>query len=134
RYHISVEKWIKQLTIEAEMMVSIARTQILPAALKQQTMIAETACATEAAGVDCDDTVKALEHFSGLVSDLRTALTALDTAIAHEDADPLKHAQQIRSKVRPAMAVLRSAVDTLETHVDATLWPLPTYRELLFLK
>ena len=116
------------------MMVSISRTQILPAALKQQTMIAETVCATEAAGVDCDDTVKALEHFSGLVSDLRTALAALETAIAHEDADPLKHAQQIRSKVRPAMAVLRSAVDTLETHVDATLWPRPTYRELLFLK
>jgi glutamine synthetase type III len=29
---------------------------------------------------------------------------------------------------------LRAAVDTLETHVSADLWPLPTYRELLFLK
>jgi glutamine synthetase len=134
RYHISVEKWVKQLTIEAEMMVSIARTQILPAALKQQTMIAEAVCATEAAGVDCDDTVKALEHFTGMVGDLRTALSALETAVAHEDADPIKHAQQIKTKVRPAMADLRTAVDALETHVDAKLWPLPTYRELLFLK
>ena len=134
RYHISVEKWVKQLTIEAEMMVSIARTQILPAALKHQTLIAEAATATEAAGVDCEDTVQALEQFTGLVTDLRTSLATLESAVAHEDADPIKHAQQIKTKVRPAMAVLRTAVDTLETHVDASLWPMPTYRELLFLK
>ena len=32
------------------------------------------------------------------------------------------------------MAELRTQVDTLETHVAADLWPLPTYREMLFLK
>ena len=32
------------------------------------------------------------------------------------------------------MAQLRQLADTLETHVAADLWPLPTYRELLFLK
>ena len=37
-------------------------------------------------------------------------------------------------KVRPAMADLREVADTLEQHVSAELWPLPTYRELLFLK
>jgi glutamine synthetase len=36
--------------------------------------------------------------------------------------------------VKPAMERVRAAVDALETHVAADLWPLPTYRELLFLK
>jgi len=36
--------------------------------------------------------------------------------------------------VKPAMAGLREVVDTLEQHVSAEIWPLPTYRDLLFLK
>ena len=132
RYHIALEKWVKQLTIEAETMIAMARTMILPAALRHQAEIADAVTATEGAGVDCDDTVKALEHFSGLVTEARTALVALEAAAAHEDEDPMKHAQQIKAKVRPAMAVLRTAVDALENHVAADLWPMPTYRQLLF--
>ena len=134
RYHIALEKWVKQLTIEAETMIAMARTMILPAALRHQAEIADAVTATEGAGVDCDDTVKALEHFSGLVTEARSALVALEAAAAHEDEDPMKHAQQIKAKVRPAMAVLRTAVDALENHVASDLWPMPTYRQLLFLK
>ena len=47
------EKYVKQLTIEAETMISIARTQILPAALQHQARVAEAVAATEAAGVKC---------------------------------------------------------------------------------
>jgi glutamine synthetase len=46
----------------------------------------------------------------------------------------VKHATWIRDKVKPAMAQLRGYADTIETQVAAELWPLPTYRELLFLK
>lgn len=134
RFHIAVEKWVKQLTIEAETMISMARTMILPAALRHQTMLAEAVTATEGAGVDCDDTVKALEAFTGLVSDVRSALVALEQAAGHDDEDPSKHAIHIRNKVRPAMGELRTAVDAIEKEVAADLWPLPTYRELLFLK
>ncbi|MEO5800390.1 MAG: glutamine synthetase III [Gemmatimonadales bacterium] len=134
RYHIALEKWVKQLTIEAEMMIAMARTMILPAALRQQTEIADAVTTTEAAGIDCPDSVKALEHFVGLVSDARSALVTLETAAAHDDEDPMKHAQHIKAKVRPAMAVLRTAVDALENHVADDLWPMPTYRKLLFLK
>jgi len=134
RYHIAVEKYVKQLDIEAEMMISMTRTMFLPAAIRHQTLLANAVTATEGAGVDCDDTVKALEAFTGLVTAARKALAGVEAAAAHEDADPLRHATHFRSKVRPAMATLREAVDELETHVAADLWPMPTYRELLFLK
>jgi hypothetical protein len=55
-------------------------------------------------------------------------------AAAHHDGDPIRHASQISRELKPAMAELRVVVDTLETLVAADLWPLPTYRDLLFLK
>ena len=134
RMHIAVEKYIKQLTIEAEMMVSIARSQILPAALQHQALVAEAVAATDAAGVDCPDTREALAAFVGHVSELRVATAAVERACAHQEEDPLRHAQHMGSAVRQAMAGLRTVVDTLETHVAADLWPMPTYRELLHLK
>jgi glutamine synthetase len=84
--------------------------------------------------VACDDTVQSLERFALMVTEARTALHGLESATAHHDADPMKHAQQIKAVVRPAMMKLRVAVDELETNVAADLWPPPTYRELLFLQ
>ena len=134
RYHIAVEKYIKQLGIEAEMMITMTKTMVLPAALRHQTLLAKAITSTESAGVDCDGTVASLEAFAALVTTVRTALAGVEATAAHEDDDPLRHATHIRNKVRPAMAALREAVDEIETDVAADLWPMPTYRELLFLK
>ena len=134
RTHIAIEKYIKQLGIEAETMVSMARNQILPAALQHQQRTAEAIAATKAAGVDCADTTVALRSFVELVTRLRNATTAVERASTHHDADPIRHAAQISRELKPAMAELRIVVDALETLVAADLWPLPTYRDLLFLK
>ena len=111
RYHIAVEKYVKQLDIEAEMMITMTRTMILPAALRHQALLAATVTSTENAGVDCDDTVASLEAFAGLVTTVREKLAAVETTAAHSDDDPIRHATHIRNKVRPAMAALREAVD-----------------------
>ncbi|MFZ5624116.1 MAG: glutamine synthetase III [Gemmatimonadota bacterium] len=134
RAHIAIEKWVKQLTIEAETMVAIARTQILPAALQHQGLLADTVASTEAAGLSCEDTKASLKAFIARVSELHAAIDALEKAMAHHGADPMKHAQHIKQNVRPAMARLRTIVDTLEGQVAKELWPLPSYQELLFLK
>ncbi|HEU5051416.1 MAG TPA: glutamine synthetase III [Gemmatimonadales bacterium] len=134
RMHIAVEKYVKQLTIESETMVSIARAQILPAALEHQTLLAQAVAATDAAGVECPEDRKALADYVTLVSRLRSAIAGVERASAFDGHEPMKHVAQINAKVKPAMEKLRQAVDTLELHVAADLWPLPTYRELLFLK
>jgi glutamine synthetase len=115
-------------------MVSIARTQILPAALAHQKRVADAVATTEAAGVKCRDTFTALGEFVNLVARFHEAIVALEKAVGHHDEDPIRHATWIRDKVKPAMAQLRTYGDALETQVAADLWPLPTYRELLFLK
>ena len=64
RIHIAVEKYVKQLTIEAETMVSMAKGQILPAAIEHQRRLAEAVAATKAAGVDPGrHPAKALKEF-----------------------------------------------------------------------
>ncbi|MGH7132702.1 MAG: glutamine synthetase III [Phycisphaerales bacterium] len=134
RGHVFLEKYVKQVTIEGEVMSNMARTQILPACYTHQTRIAEAVAATEAADVDCADMRKSLEQFVELVSELKSATSKLDKALHHHDADPLKHAKQVRDQVKPAMAAVRAAADELELTVADDLWPLPKYRDLLFIK
>jgi glutamine synthetase len=69
-----------------------------------------------------------------LVSRFQEAIHSLEKVVAHADGDPVKHATWIRDKVKPAMAQLRTYGDALEVQVSADLWPMPTYRELLFIK
>jgi len=134
RHHITVEKWVKQVSIEADTMATIARTMILPAAVRHQQLLADTVTATEASGIDCPDTIEALDKFVALVAEARQALLALEGQLEHEDADPSKHAAHINTKLIPEMRRLRGACDALELYTAADLWPLPTYRELLFLQ
>ncbi len=95
RIHIGVEKYLKQLAIEAETMGSIARGLILPAALEHQRRMAEAVAATKAAGVDAGDTVMALREFVDLVNEFRRRTAEVEKLAAHHEADPMKHAAQI---------------------------------------
>ena len=134
REHIYLEKYVKQMHIEAETAVVMARTQIMPAAIRYQTELAEAVAATTAADVDAEDTREQLEDYVKLVSSLRTAIDGLEKTISHEAGEVHKHAQFVRDKVRPAMAELRSAADTLEAVIPADLWPMPSYRDMLILQ
>jgi glutamine synthetase len=134
RIHIALEKYVKQLMIEAETMVSIARAHILPAALEHQRRVAEAVAATKAAGVDAGDTARALRGFVDLVDEFRRRVADVERLCGHHEADPARHAAQQSRELKPAMARLRESGDAIESLVAAELWPLPTYRELLFLK
>jgi glutamine synthetase len=132
RIHIAVEKYVKQIAIEAETMVSMAKGQILPAAIEHQRRLAETVSATKAAGVDPGLTGKVLKEFVGLVDEFRRRTAEVEHLSAHHEADPMRHAASITRDLKPKMDQLRAAGDMIESLVPASLWPLPTYREVLF--
>jgi glutamine synthetase len=134
RAHIFIEKFCKQVAIEAETMVQMARTQVLPAAVRHQKTLAETVAASVNAGTDSDVAREELDRYAEMVRELREKLEKLEHVLEHEDSDPWAHARQIKSAVRPAMADLRHIVDELEGVTAADLWPMPTYREMLFIK
>jgi glutamine synthetase len=134
RAHITVEKYVKQKTIEAETMVQMARQLILPAALEQQRRSAATLGATETAGVKDARLRTSLQEYVATVGSFAGAVERLDKIAAEHDDDPMTHARYIKTKVRPAMAEVRLLADQLEQLIARDVWPLPTYRDLLFLK
>jgi glutamine synthetase len=134
RIHIAIEKYVKQLQIEAETMVSIARGHILPAALEHQRRTADAVTSTKSAGVDAGETTRALRSFVDLVDEFRRRIADVERLAGHHEADPAKHAAQQARELKPAMARLRDTGDAIESQVAADLWPMPTYRDLLFLK
>jgi glutamine synthetase len=135
RAHIFAEKYCKQVLIEAETMVSMATTQILPAAVRHQSELGEALSITGAAGVEDSELRKNLEEHVAVVARLRRAIGALEHAIAHHSGDdPFEHASYTRDQIVPAMTALREVADQIETRVAEDLWPLPSYREMLSIK
>ncbi len=135
RFAILCENYIKTVNIEARLTSMMAKTMILPAALRYQGEVAATVNAVKAAGADNAAQVELLKSLTAIVGDFQKATAALDHAIAHHgDGEVHAHAKHFRDKVLPAMSEVRALGDKLETIVADDLWPLPTYREMLFIK
>ena len=131
---IYMEKYVTSLTIEGTTMIQIARQMILPAVYTHQRHLAETAAATEGSGVDCPGVREELENYASIGDRFRTAIAALAEQVDAIPGDPFAAGPVLRDKVRPAMADLRELGDLLETLTPESLWPMPSYRDMLFIK
>ena len=78
--------------------------------------------------------VLALRQFVELAHKFSESLGALAEADNYESDDPLELAQYLRTTIAPMMTEVRGYADSLEAYVAQDLWPLPSYRELLFFK
>jgi glutamine synthetase len=135
RYNIFSENYAKTITIEASMMLMMARTMILPAALRYQAEVARAVSATKELGVENGAQLEHLRDLTGVLSKFQGAIASLDDAVHHgANGDAFAHAKHARDAVLPRMNELRTLGDRLETLVADDLWPLPTYREILFIK
>jgi len=122
RYEVWVEQYFIRANIEAETAFSIAKTMILPAALRYLALIGESG-------------VSSVENqVRGLVDDLVAALGELEAANADPGLEGMELAVHARDKQLGAMARVREAADKLEKVVPDDMWPLPKYEEMLFIK
>ncbi|MCL4845886.1 MAG: glutamine synthetase III [Acidobacteria bacterium] len=135
RYDVNLEAYSKTINVEAQLMVLMANRYILPAALDYQRAVAENVAAVKQAGLSATGGLKTLEGLSGLVDAFRVRTDALAELLEHANGGaPEDHARYFRDKVIPAMNALRETGDRLEIVVPSDRWPLPTYREMLFIK
>ncbi len=135
RYEVAIEQYNKTINIEGQLMVLMANRYILPAAFRYQGQLAESVVSLKAAGTVSKETRKALDAIVKLVEACKQRSDKLQTLLEHEAEDgPETHAKYFRDRVVPAMETLREAGDELESIVPHDLWPLPTYREMLFIK
>ena len=123
RYEVFTEQYVVKLNIEAETAAAIARTMLLPAAIRHLTEI-------RASGL-----TELADNTHALVEEFVFAIDKLDDVNAnHPDAEGLKHAKYMRDTVIPALDDVRDVADRLEKAVADDLWPLPKYSEMLFIK
>ncbi len=136
RTEILLENYAKTLNIEANVTLNIAKRQILPACIQYTAELANAVNGMSAAGITPAVQKRELEKVNSLVEDLSSAIEALEKALGKTKAtDKINaKAKSYRDDVVPAMSEVRKAADTLETIVDAELWPLPSYAEMLFLR
>jgi glutamine synthetase len=123
RYEVWLEQYIIKANIEAETADSIARTMILPAALRYLALGGD-------AGIAAVN-----QETKPLVNALITAIKGLDKANQYpKGAEGMKLAKHARDKQIAAMEKVREAADKLEKVVPDDLWPLPKYAEMLFIR
>jgi glutamine synthetase len=136
RTDILLETYSLAVNIEALTMVSIAKRQIVPAVEQYCQSLAGTVAALSEAKAGAKSPAVKLKKVCGLLDDLADRGADLEKAIAEAKVmeDTLKKATAYRDSVAPAMKALRKASDELETLVDAEIWPLPTYGQMLFMR
>jgi len=136
RTEIFLEVYSRQINVEAQTMLAMARRQILPACCECSTKLAGAVTAVANAGVKTDTQKALLQRVCDLIAALQARIDVLDQARATA-AGTKGHQHQAevyRNDVVPAMQALRATADELETIMDAKLWPLPTYAEMLFMR
>ncbi len=123
RYEVWLEQYIIRANIEAETADTMARTMILPAALRYLALGDES-------GIGA-----VTEETTPLVDELVTAIKELDEANQYPDGlEGMDLAIHARDKQIAGMARVREAADKLEKIVPDDLWPLPKYAEMLFIR
>jgi glutamine synthetase len=134
RYDVNFETYCKTVNVEAQLMVLMANRYILPAALTYQKQVAESVAAVAKAGVVSRQGKKLLTTFTKLVDGFKAQTDALAVLLEHTCTTTERHAKHMRDKVIPAMNRLRELGDQIELLTPHEVWPLPTYREMLFIK
>ncbi|MDR1420481.1 MAG: glutamine synthetase III [Treponema sp.] len=134
RYHIYLEKYSKQINIEAGVTIDLARRYIFPAATSYAGSLAESAASLAAVGANNTPQAKRVKRIADLAAELYDETAKLESLLgqAQDIEDPFAQAKAYLENVRPAMDSVRQRGDTLEKLVSKEAWPLPDYGEMLF--
>ncbi len=142
RYEIKLENYTKKLQIQSRVMGDLAVNHILPTAIQYQNRLIENARGLKEV-LDSKtfvklsrnqlNTIKEIsDHVSNIKEYVAEMVDARRTANKIEDIE--HRAEAYKDTVLPYFEKIRNHVDKLELLVDDEIWPLPKYRELLFLK
>jgi len=135
RYHVRLERYIKDMLIELHTMRETVDTMVLPAALEYVGGLASSAASAKEAGISVIPQLEPANRIGKLIQELQTARATLGMVIEkaegmHEEIE--EQAELLTHEGAEAMAAVRIGCDALELSVDDEMWPLPKYREMLF--
>ncbi|HDO06330.1 MAG TPA: glutamine synthetase type III [Bacteroidetes bacterium] len=142
RNEIKLEKYIKKIQIEARVLGDLAINHILPTAIQYQNRLIENTKGLQDV-LDSKTYVQLSRNQLNTIKEISNHVNSIKEGVeemiearkkANVVTDYSQKAIAYRDEVLPCFADIRGHVDKLELMVDDNLWPLPKYRELLFLK
>jgi len=132
RFHVRLERYIKNMMIEVDTLRTMIDTQVLPSCYAYTTVLASTAAAFKDIGVDAPSSLKKLGTLTTNLQkkreDLEKSYHKVETLSSEEEK-----AKHLSLEISTLMADVRVIMDELEAIVADDYWPLPKYREMLFL-
>lgn len=136
RQNIWAGQYLSTVNIEADTIEEIAKTMIYPAAVRTINELTENIERMERIGdLDVTGSLTMLKKVNGGLNDLNEALAKLRAEVlSEEDLTTMEQAKAVSERVIPVMNEIRDAVDYLERYCADDYWPLPIYREMLFVK
>jgi glutamine synthetase len=142
RYEIKLENFARKLQIESRMFGDLAKNHLIPTAIRYQNTLIDNAMGLKEV-LDAKtyvklsknqiDTIKEIsEHISQVK--INVELMLAERKKANKLETMVEMAEAYDDKVKPFFDIIRYHIDKLELLVDDELWPLPKYREIMFLK
>jgi len=133
RFEVYSEQYILAIELEANLMVEMAKSTIYPAAISYLSELAAANVSMAEMGIELDSS--AAKTVASHANAMMAAVAKLTAALEQHDFDSTEaHMQFLANDVRGLMDEVRLHADALEGEVSDELWPLPKYREMLFIK
>ena len=134
RYEVYLEQYIKHINIEARAAISMVKTQYLPAIVEYTGELAGIVNELKTAGADSSVQEALLNEVSELLKSAKAKVETLgeNSKKASSLVNIEKKAAAYRDNVFTAQIELRKDIDALEQILPDSLWPVPTYADMLF--
>ena len=141
RNEVKWEIYTKKIQIEARVLGDLAINHIIPVATRYQSMLVDNVVKLrglfgERADKMAETDLETIENIATRMTNIKTTVAAMiaDRKKANAIADEREKAVAYHDNVVPKMEIIRYNIDKLELMVDNEMWPLPKYRELLFIR
>jgi len=141
RNEVKWEMYTKKVQIEARVLGDLAINHIIPVATRYQSLLLDNVMKIQKifkeegdmiARQEMDTIRKITKHMYVIKEETEKMVNA--RKVANRIESEREKAIQYHDTVRPCMEVIRYHIDKLELMVDNEMWPLPKYRELLFIR
>ena len=133
RYEVYAEQYILSIGVEAKLVVELAKTVLYPATMSYVSNLAATVNSASYLGVELKPA--GIKKIAEETNAMMATVAQLEEALANDHFESTEaHMKYCAGPLRSLMDKVRMHADALETEVADAYWPLPKYREMLFIK
>ena len=136
RTEVKWETYTKKIQIEARVLGDIAMNHIIPVASKYESVLLDKAYKMKELGLNYDSDIELIRDIQSHTSAIQRLVGEMVEArkVANRIEDQRAKAIEYHDKVAVFLGQIRDHIDLMEEVIDDQLWPLPKYRELLFIR